>query len=37
MGGFGAGTGGGGMPDPEMMRGLMESPMMQSMLNNPGK
>ncbi|CAM0135000.1 hypothetical protein VKS41_000426 [Umbelopsis sp. WA50703] len=35
MGGFAAGTGGGGMPDPEMMRGLMESPMMQSMLNNP--
>ncbi|KAG2186052.1 hypothetical protein INT43_002490, partial [Umbelopsis isabellina] len=34
LGGFGAGAGG-GMPDPEMMRGLMESPMMQSMLNNP--
>lgn len=36
LGGLGAGAGG-GMPDPEMMRGLMESPMMQSMLNNPGK
>ncbi|CAO3688221.1 unnamed protein product [Umbelopsis ramanniana] len=34
LGGFGGL--GGNMPDPEVMRGMMESPMMQSIMNNPG-